>query len=127
MTTQEAYEKIREYFNRPGAVLGKDINTGDCYYSENDRKCAVGCLIPDYLYRRSYEVAGSIEHLRVFLEEEGNARARKVLDIIDGPGKENEKKFGFLVCAQNLHDASDDVPTFLGLLNLHARNCELVV
>lgn len=54
-TKQEAYEAIREYFSRPGAVLAKS-KYGACHYlSDEGNKCAVGCLIPKKYYDEGFE------------------------------------------------------------------------
>lgn len=59
MTTQEAYDKMRAWFTKPGAQLAKD-ERGLCCYRLNGRRnakvrCAAGCLIPDRLYDREFE------------------------------------------------------------------------
>lgn len=58
-STQEAYEAIRSYFGRYGAQLAKngDASIGLCRYRTDDgnKKCAVGCLIPEALYDEKLE------------------------------------------------------------------------
>jgi hypothetical protein len=57
MTTQEAYEQIKAFFSLPGAQLSQDTSHL-CYYRHPDNpriRCAVGCLIPDDLYKREKE------------------------------------------------------------------------
>lgn len=55
MTTQEAYEAIRTYFETEAIGLAKDGN-GACQYRTDDgQKCAVGCLIPDEVYSTEME------------------------------------------------------------------------
>lgn len=62
MTTQEAYERMRVYFSRPGAkrALAPGHWTDDdepvCVYRTPDGDaCAAGCLIPDELYTPAIE------------------------------------------------------------------------
>lgn len=59
MDTQAAYEAIRSNFAAPGAKLAKDeMDYGGerCQYlTQGGDKCAVGCLLPDDLYRPVFE------------------------------------------------------------------------
>lgn len=100
MTTQEAYEMMRIYLTRPGAVRAVN-ESDDCMYETHIRgeihRCAVGCLLtPDSLdelsgeefQRPLREFVGTIGHvLREFSVPE--------LRSVD---------FQFLQEAQRLHD-----------------------
>lgn len=56
LTNQECYEKIRAHFSAKGAEYGYDEYECNCVYRGSDgQKCAVGCLITDELYDRSFE------------------------------------------------------------------------
>lgn len=103
MSTQEAYESIRNYFSRPGAVLAKDGTStySTCKYrTRQGQACAVGCLIPDDLYRDVLE---------------GYPLDRDWLDrfpSIDEYLRDVDKKF--LRSAQLLHDSvARDAESFL--------------
>jgi hypothetical protein len=57
--TQTAYERIREYFSRPGAeqaVVTYGTDAPSCRYrTPEGNACAAGCLIPDELYDEGLE------------------------------------------------------------------------
>lgn len=54
-TKQEIINKIVEHFRQQKA-LAWDVAQGHCRYRTTDgRKCAVGALIPDALYREDFE------------------------------------------------------------------------
>lgn len=77
MTTQEVYEAMREFFSRPEAVPAKsaeachyrfdpakvpagynpdeDPRVPEAHHAAAPLRCAVGCLIPDELYRPDME------------------------------------------------------------------------
>jgi hypothetical protein len=60
MNAQEAYEKIREHFTRPGAELGKNGPDGCLYFNPRTKtKCAVGFAAPDD--GAIFEDAGTID------------------------------------------------------------------
>jgi len=64
----EAYTKIKEYFSRPGAELGRDDTTfyatPPCRYrTETGAACAVGCLLPDDIAKKADKHSGSIGQL----------------------------------------------------------------
>lgn len=73
-STQRAYEMIRAYFSKPGAVRATGMVTdtesnrepfeGCMYRTPEGRKCAVGCLIPDGLYDSDMEnrTASEVKH-----------------------------------------------------------------
>lgn len=56
MTTQQYYEHVRKYFTQPDAKFGMD-DMGNCVLWDevNDRKCAVGCAIPEKDYDSDME------------------------------------------------------------------------
>lgn len=57
MDTQQAHEKIYEYFTRPGAQLSFDAE-GHCYYRHPEDPtvmCGVGILIPPDAYHEGIE------------------------------------------------------------------------
>lgn len=112
MTTQEAYERMRVYFSRPGAKRAitddpaDDDHTLCCYRTEDGAACAVGCLIPDELYDPAIERAsatclltGSVNER----DEEGGALANKIpIPQITQLLAQIDPKF--LDEAQTLHD-----------------------
>lgn len=128
MTTQEAYEQIRNWFSREGAVFGvkrsgnKEMGGSMCVYRldgdvKSPVRCAAGCLIPDELYSPDFEnvvidsLLTTAEPLRNFFK---NVNVR------------------FLTHAQSLHDryASDgsiSVSTFLIDLDQLAKQHNLQV
>ena len=116
LTKQTAYEQIRAYFTRPGAELSRDeVDDFDgiakCYYRHPDdnRACAIGCLVPDELYRAVWE----------------GLSALAVMDYLpDLLAREDEH---FYQTAQALHDNADDVAHFLRRLDVLAADHGLVV
>lgn len=64
MTTQEAFDKVVEHLLTQNE---KSMGEGSCtclYRGDNGTKCAIGCLIPDELYRYDFE-ARSISAIRI--------------------------------------------------------------
>jgi hypothetical protein len=124
MTAQEAYEKIREWFDPSTRAFddeslpkfGAEIRRQDgivavtCRYkAEDGSRCAVGCIIPDHLIDMVGRVTGSYSSLMDEVEE------RMVHDY-GGQGRENDwaevyeildtdpAKRSFLSAAQRAHD-----------------------
>lgn len=61
MTTQQAYEKMRAWFSKPGRPFGYDDRLGACQYRgggdpHSSIRCAVGCLIPPRKYDPEIEL-----------------------------------------------------------------------
>ena len=52
MTNQELYTKVRNHLLKQNA---KAMLDGCAYRGEGGFKCAIGCLIPDSLYKESFE------------------------------------------------------------------------
>lgn len=95
MTTQEAFDTVWDYFvtqERPYSM--DDENT--CQYRGNDgTKCAVGCLIPDSIYKEDMECWPSIPGLlHVFPE---------VMELFTGI------EDSFLIRLQESHDDAADL------------------
>lgn len=120
MTIEQAYRKIRAYFSAPGADFGYDVSSASCVYrTEDGRKCAVGCLIPDTKYDPRFEGEGLLELLH------------------DGLGfllpNENVERFEeFLLAAQRTHDrraegrtyTEEGFPIWVEELSGHMRKIE---
>ena len=109
LTRQQAYEHIRHYFTRPGAKLSR--GHGGCYYRHPDdgRKCAVGCLIPDELYKPDMERRSASCVLVHDLDWDRNLVV-------------------FLSDAQVAHDGAEDVGDFLVKLDeLADRSSDMTV
>lgn len=116
MTTQEAYEAIREYFSRPDAVLARD-EYGDCLYrTPEGNKCAVGCLIPDEVYTPDMEGVGIDSLLDC-----GERPVRPLCQTLAGVDRH------FLSAAQESHDGAEDVESFLADLDWLAQRYGLDV
>lgn len=129
MTITEAYQQMREYFSRPEARLAKKDGGGCEYRTDDNRKCAVGCLIPDNLYAPQIEGLWAEELLRSeytvdpmeWGEDESHddnltkraeaARAiRSYLDLDD-------QAYTFVESAQQIHDyTASNVDDFVLLL-----------
>lgn len=109
MTNKEAYEGIKEYFSRPGAVLARHGKGGQCSYLTGEgNKCAVGCLIPSDEYTDRFE-GKPVDGICTYIP------ALTGVDI------------SFLMEVQDLHDVqADDVPHFLTLLDKSAADYGLV-
>lgn len=115
MTTQEAYERIREYFSRPGAELGKSDHGSCAYITASGAKCAVGCLIPDEILSKwgnSLNESGSLEGLKDGVVDNYGHFFMAFRDIpglqelLNGEDAEGQRKFDFLSEAQKRHDDS---------------------
>lgn len=112
MTTQEAYDRIREFFLRPEAELARsgESSFATCYYrkgevADSPVRCAVGCLIPDEHYSRSFEGVSV-----------------SALDYDFG-----EVNIDFLEHAQDAHDRAASVEEFLSALSSVAHRFGLEV
>lgn len=108
MTTQEAYEGIREFFTRPGAVLAQSEGPVSCFYRGDSNpsspvRCAVGCLIPDELYDPSFENTTASALLGVGWER----GVRPLIEYFEDVDKH------FLDEAQSAHDVAGTVEGFL--------------
>lgn len=110
-TPQQAYEGMKKYFSRPGAQLAYDDDAGQCMYRTTDnRRCAVGCLIPDALYDESFE----------------NPSCNDAPSVLQAIGWGADKALrDFCYEAQTAHDGSSDVGAFLDSLDDLARMFEL--
>lgn len=132
MDTQTAYEAIRAYFTKPGAVFSyvprvdpNDHSTrGRCvYYGEIDGKpchCAFGCLIPPALYDTSFE-GTTVDGLF----NRTNKSARLLAEAFAGVD------VNFLVDAQNIHDTralqGGSIEEFIVELDATAHHRKLTV
>lgn len=101
MTRQTAYEKVRDYFQQPGAELCND-SSGQCYYRhpDDDRRCAAGVLIEDADYDSKMEgksIQGVLEEWSV---DDRFAELRALGDE-------------FLTSIQEAHDVACDLDEFL--------------
>ena len=128
MTTQEAYDKIREYFSHPEAEFGVGED-GSCeYISSEGRKCAVGCLIPHEIlsdYGELLNNSGSLDGLQTGgVTDTGFVAFRDVpglKDLLNGDDEEGRHKLAFLKAVQSSHDLiggsgrgeREDMDTFL--------------
>lgn len=101
MTTQDAYDRIREYFHREGAQLAIEGSPASqaCMYrvgrDPHGPGCAVGCLIPDELYDPVFDDV-----------VEGVACNGPVLKVLRRLGYKSKKVLSFLEDAQAAHDAA---------------------
>lgn len=104
-TPQEAWEKIYEYFSRPGAVIA--FGKTSCMYRVgrdlDGAACAVGCLIPNEHYDEAMdERVGSIDAYDIYsLMHEGYLN-------VENPGT-----LALLGELQAMHDCSIHVKEFL--------------
>lgn len=115
MTTQEAYDAIREHFTRPGAQLAMTVGGAQCYYRHpvDQRACAVGCLLTDD------------EHAELLLDgEKGGLTSAGVLhgtvnNIMSLPSFPSRLTpvIGFLRDVQPKHDGASSVEDFLARLD----------
>ena len=55
MTNQEAFETMVRHLRKQGCQSVSEHGTRCLYRGPNGRMCAVGCLIPDDQYKRSFE------------------------------------------------------------------------
>jgi len=91
MTKQEIFNKVSNHLTKQNAVSKKN---GSCAYRGEDRHmCAVGCLIPNELYKTNMENATPYSGL-----------LDKVLETI---GMESDKGKMFLRDLQLIHDSHD--------------------
>lgn len=106
MSLQEIYDRVRDHLLSQGA---RSTHNDYCFYrSPNGRKCAIGALIPDELYRRTLEFqpVGSTD-LRAVLVDAG------VLESTPSP-----EKLLLLRALQKVHD--DESPVDDWPMKLHA-------
>ena len=115
MTTQEAYEKIREWF-LTDRRLGWDDAAEACVYRATDgARCAIGCLIPDG--NTMLQCDGDISLLFEDFES----------DFI-GLFGDDDYLYDFLARAQLIHDGeagkygSKDVEKFIARLDAVAAS-----
>lgn len=117
LSRQDVIDRVKEYFSRPGAVLAQfpdpEAARGKrCVYrGDNDPhspvRCAVGCLIPDELYRSEME------------DKTADA-------VLDSYPELTRRLFGtvtvrsFLSAIQTRHDSADTVEEFLDSLRIFA-------
>lgn len=118
-TIQEAYDRIREWFSRPGAE--RSLADGVCRYRATGKngevlKCAMGVLIPDEVYDPAWEF--SLEDPGL----DGGQIARKM-------GWRKRGLIDFVEYAQRAHDHSGygGVMEFLGRLDNLAQRYGLKV
>jgi hypothetical protein len=122
MTTQEAYDQMRAWFTRPGAQLARTatitvdgLNVHGCHYRlpaepQAQKRCAIGCLIPDAIYDPAIEdqSIGTVLMAHRLIDD--------LLDQVD---------IHFLEQAQELHDynGTANVNEFvIGLDNIATRH-----
>lgn len=119
MTTQEAYEKMRAWFCKPGRKFGYDAEEKTCRYRaglnpRSTKRCAVGCLIPNRLY-------GGVD-----MECD---TPRQIAE--DLPGIFGSTDPEFLLQAQNIHDdcamEGEPMEVFIRLLDALAASWKLNV
>ena len=88
MTNQEAYNTVRKHLLKQDKKCLKD--TGMCMYrNDSGLKCALGALIPNYMYNAEME-GGAIQKLFKKFPV-----LRKHLEDVD---------IGMLMCLQSVHD-----------------------
>lgn len=140
---QEAYEFIRAFFIKQGDFAyeqrdADDVSQGGncCYRTEDGRKCAAGCLIPDDLYDKEIEydqrldiVGGFIEGK--FVDQVINYHER-LRAIFNGEDQVGRDKLRFIATCQEIHDseARDDdgsIEGFIKRLDAHAERNGLKV
>lgn len=122
MTKQEAYERIRVYFTKPGAQLAQSEDASVCSYKTSDgRRCAVGCLMPDKLYNRRFENRNICELAQ--LPEAAPLFA--YLGIAHGTRYVDNDLLVFLSDAQDAHDRASSVSDFIRTLDDKAYDQDL--
>lgn len=104
--TQEAYERIRTYFSRPGAELAYSDEGECCYRTPDGNACALGCLLPDELYTAHMEGKNAL----IIIGR--NPAVRTFLANVDPR---------FLDKAQKHHDNAYDTADFISTLDLTAE------
>src|SRR5689334_7826986 len=127
MDTQEAYEKIRNWFSKPIHGFGYDIESDRCLYrAPNGDRCAIGCLIPDKEYRPKFDK----------VDDFGSGNQGNIMDateVIERVPSLTNVDVEFLCDAQGIHDrfardSSDDSrKRFIQRLDELALNYDLVV
>lgn len=136
MKTQEAYERIREFFSRPDAQLAKRGDGGmpACFYRGDSNpasplRCAVGCLIPDELYVPELDEGLGVVEIRDAAVTDGDEAARALAEFFEAgtSGAEADDLWAFLAEAQNAHDSSGDTEEFVKMLNSIAKSHNLEV
>lgn len=123
---QEHYEAIREWFSKPGAVLGWDQAASECVYSgSRGQRCAVGCLFNDVETEQYGNFKGSLKKLLYYANQ----------DRYNNPAASSLSRFApgvaFLIECQYIHDdlasMSGKAEDFVGDLDVLAAEWGLKV
>jgi hypothetical protein len=97
-TRQEIFDIVSRHLLSQG-IKSIDMSGTCLYRGPNGLKCAVGCLIPDDLYRQQLEMQG-VDACDVLY----------VLEDVEICERDDENMIRFLRDLQNLHDGT--VPAF---------------
>jgi len=101
LTRQEIFNKIRKHLLKQKKRAGS--STGGCRYRTTCKgkvlRCAVGCLIPDRLYQKSFEGV-SVWNEYTQAELKGQKEIQAVLRKLGV----SARSFGFLRDLQKIHD-----------------------
>lgn len=93
MDRQFVYDVVRDHLlNQNAKSISSDPSIGCAYRGEAGKTCAIGCLVPDELYKREYE---------------GKAIADLPRSILRYLGADSEGGRGFLEELQGIHDDID--------------------
>jgi len=93
MTSREIFDKVKKHLLKQGERSSED---GWCLYRSGDLKCAVGCLIPDDLYKEDMERTAI------------NGLFNKFYGVMKKIGLKHEHK-NLLVSLQNIHDTAEPI------------------
>jgi hypothetical protein len=111
MTKQEIFDRVKTHLltqnERAASASGSDL--GDCSYrivvGEKTLKCAIGCLIPDELYRPELEGTNiSSPAVQEVLIKAG-VLDENTVPWIGGPVDDKDGKFTMLAHLQAVHDS----------------------
>lgn len=104
MKAQEILDKVSKHLIKQNAI-SQDYYGSCLYRGDNDRKCAVGCLIKDKYYSKSLEDQAS-----------SDKDVQKALKL--SVGSLSKKSLALIEALQNLHDMYDPDTWWSGLANL---------
>lgn len=110
MTTQEAYEMMRIYLTRPGAMQAKGENSCmyETYIGAELHRCAVGCLLSPVALGQTIDAPDAYVDEAVLVLRDFNGSLSSLYEVGFELKELAEVDHGFLEGAQVLHDEDDN-------------------
>jgi len=126
LTKQEIFDRSTVFLLKQGKAA-KDPVGNRCFYRHPDNpdiRCAVGCLIPDHLYRPEMDGAGAVGAVLDVMTLFDNFP-----EEMKSAGFDKEQHLMLLMSLQNAHDGvlgtSEDIEQWLEELKIIANKHDL--